>query len=135
MTPLTFCLTHERTTECFNFLTEDYGYCLFPMSMSRKLGYQVDPSLEEIDYGWFPKPQDGWTYYKTFPHDGVELSDFYARVPVDMEIRTDRWIGDPFTWKVKLFADSRGESVEKRKCSFFVKSQRVHLGSRNETEQ
>lgn len=105
------------------------------MSMSRKLGYQVDPTLEEIDYGWLPEPQDGWTYYKTFPHDGVEVSDCYARVPVDMEIRTDRWIGDPFTWKVKLFADSPVESVEKRKCSFFVKSQRVHLGNRNETEQ
>ncbi|CAP91192.1 hypothetical protein PCH_Pc13g01230 [Penicillium rubens Wisconsin 54-1255] len=135
LTPLAFFLTHERTTACFNFLTEDYGYCLFPMSMRRKLDYRVCPVLEEIEYGWLPEPQDGWTFYADFPHDGVTVSDHYAMVPVDMEIRTDRWIGDRFTWKVKLFTDSPAEGVEKREYAFFVKSQSVHLGSWNETEQ
>ncbi|KAF4766797.1 hypothetical protein HAV15_010605 [Penicillium sp. str.  len=105
------------------------------MSMRQKLDYRVYPILEEIEYGWLPEPQDEWTFYADFPHDGVMVSDHYAKVPVDMEIRTDRWIGDWFTWKVKLFADSPAEGVEKREYAFFVKSQSVHLGSWNETEQ
>lgn len=133
--PLAFFLTYKRTTACFNFLTEDYGYCLFPMSMRRKLDYRVYPVLEEIEYGWLPKPQDRWTVYNNFAHDGVTVSDHYAMVPVDMEIITDRWIGDRFTRKVKLFADSPVEIVKKRECAFFIKSHSVHLGSRNETEQ